>query len=119
MPGALDGAMRSVAKSLHQTFGKSVTATIRGEAIYNPTTGVAAVDETGYSVVGVVGRFRQSELQGDIEASDIKLTVAAKGNPDMTTADAVTMEDRDYEVVAVMPVYSGAQIAYYSLALRA
>lgn len=118
MPGALDNAMRSVAASLHQTFGKSVTATIATTQGYDPATGYAARDESAATVVGVVSRFRGSEVGDTIRHTDVKFTMAAQGNTAPTTEHRVTIDGADYEVVEIMPQYSGAQVAYYTLVLR-
>ena len=119
MAGALDAAMRTVASTLHKTFGKEVTATIRSTNGYNPAEGYAETTESTATVYGVVGRFKKHELMGDIRASDLKFTMADQDNTAPQTDDAFTIDSVEYEVVAVMPQYSGEQVAYWTVALRA
>lgn len=115
----LDGPMRALSRNLHRTFGKDVTATISSTDGYNPALGYAERTESTATVYGVMGMWSEREIRGDIRTSDIKFSMAAQGNTAPDVGDRFTIDSKVYEVVGVVPVWSGDQVATYKVALRA
>lgn len=118
--GALDGVARNVASSLIKKFGRDSTATITTSQGYNPALGYAETTTSTATVKGVVARWNHAEILGSqIRMTDIKFVVAAQGNTAPTMNDTFTIDGVEFEVVEIREVWSGEQVAYYHVALRA
>lgn len=126
MPGALDTAMRGVAKTLTSIFGTTATLTRVGENYYDPLTSNEVNTDTTYEVPITpprdASRYLNSGGESDarIKASDLWVSMPAKdllAVPTPTT-DSLTVDGSVYTIVLVVPVYSGAQVAQYEVFLR-
>lgn len=124
MTGALDGRMRSLAQQLAGKYGKQVTL-IRTLDSYDPKTGdvtqaqaetiTNATPPKDYTISRIDGTLIQ---QGDtviqVPAKDLKLGTPA--HP--TKSDKVNLDGVVWGIVQVGSVYSGEQVAQYTLHLR-
>jgi len=115
----LDSTMRATAEDLIGQFGKAVTIR-RVVKDYSAATGKATVDETDHTTKGVLEDFAERDIDGTVVLrGDTKLHVAAKPlsiAPDRET-DEVIFDLTTYRVVNVQAIYSGEQVALFTLHL--
>lgn len=122
----LDGPMRALAQNLAGKFGISGTLTRITSDGYNPTLGDTDPTTATHTVAGVLEEMREDEFGqslgggGVIQHGDLKYTIHAQGlsvTPDPET-DTVAVDGVTYTLVGVKPVYSGEQVALFTLVLR-
>ena len=120
MTGALDNIMRPLAQDLIEKFGGSVSYFQTTET-YDATTGKTSQTETERTVVITPPQpYNQNRINDTtIQVGDLETMVKAL-NLGFTPAigDKVLFDGSRWQVVSVMPLYSGALAAAYTLQLR-
>lgn len=119
----LDAGLRSAADQLIRKFGKSMTLTLVTTASYDPATSATTGNNTtSVTVRGVIeqykARFGEAEMD-QVKRGDYQVTIAAKGlTRAPATQDTLTFDSKVHEIVHVDPVYSGDQVAIFTLHVR-
>lgn len=124
MTGRLDKTARASSKRLIDKLGKALTV-VREEQTYDPSTGQTTTTETTVSVNATPPKdYTTARIDGTlIEQGDTVIQIAAKGL-DLGTPDApqdtdkVDIDGNRWGIVQIGRVYSGDQIALYTLHLR-
>lgn len=114
----LDLEIPGLAAELINEYGKRIDFGRVEPGEYNPATRTAAPGSINGSVKALVEPYRgQRLLAGLVEASDLKLTVAAESFPngEPTTEDVAGIDGVTYTVKNVMPTYSGERVAIYEI----
>ena len=118
----LDAPLRGAAKTLIRRFGKAVTIQARTGQRYDTSTRRAVgTMEQDFPWKVVVEFVTEKEARGSsmIKAGDLKLTGAAKGlgiEPDLK--HQLIFGEQEYKIVKVDPIYSGEEIATYTVYAR-
>lgn len=121
----LDAPMRALAANLAGTFGTTGTLTREGGS-YDPDTREVSSSTSTNTITGVIEEPTETEFGqqigdgGTIRHGDLKFTIEAQGlsvTPDPET-DTVLLDSITYTLVGVKPVYSGEQVALYTLVIR-
>lgn len=118
-----------VANKLVTKFGTPATY-IRETKTYDPATGQNTVSQTSYSIkvtppiagVDTVGAYRKDVIQSTtVGIYELTVAFAASSLPiePNATTDKVTFRGTTYQIVRVLPVISGDQVALYYVQLRA
>lgn len=122
MAGALDGMMRSVAKSLIGTFGTTATITTHTGGNYDPITD-GTVPGSDVQVVVPCSppeEYKNYVIDGTrIQTGDMKILIPAlvyATSP--VTAQTITIRGQIYKIISVIPVSSGNQEAVWEVQLR-
>jgi len=120
MTGALDSRARATAERMIAAYGKAMTLRRQVAGTYDATTGAAAVTNTDYAVVGVLGAPSKTMLDTNAaQSSDMGVLLAASALTvvplvgDDLVADGVT-----WEIIAVRATYSGELVAVYEALAR-
>lgn len=134
MPSPLDGALRQAAKVAIGRLGKPVTLRRTRGGTYDSATDTVPVEPAEVQVKAIVGAYASltgrsalSALDG-VERGDLRVQVPAKDIPAAFAAplneepprlaDEVVIDGATYRVVGLDPVYSGEQVAVWSLQVR-
>lgn len=121
----LDSAMRALATNLAGTFGISATLTREGGS-YDPDTRTVASSTATHTLTGLIEEPTETEYGqqigegGTIRHGDLKYTIETSSlsiTPDPET-DTVALDGVTYAIIGVKPVYSGEQVALFTLVLR-
>lgn len=121
----LDGPLRGVAQTLAGKFGISGTLTREGGS-YSASSGSVSSSTATHTVTGVIEQPREDEFGqqigdgGTIRHGDLKYTIEAKGlsvDPDPET-DTVEVDGVTYALIGAKPIYSGEQVALWTLVIR-
>lgn len=118
--GVLDSPLRSVAKTILETFGTSITFTRTTQGDYSITSGSRAETLATTSTYGRLDDYRAYELRDGIRATDQKLTVPAKDlsfTPNVD--DRVTVGSDEYGVIDVGRELATDQAVIYVCQIRA
>ena len=115
----LDAVGRQVA-GLIDIFGGSVILDIRGNESYDPVEGLAIDTPTTQTVKGVVEEYQERLVNGDtIRPGDQKVTIKAAGLTNVPSpGDTVTVLGVRHQVVRVVSIASGDNVAAYTLQVR-
>jgi len=125
--GLLDSALIPTTKSIVDLFGITVVFTVIDAGTFNPETGqYDGRTETEHTVVCTPpGNYRRylSERSADgglsIERGDIQIGLPAQGLTfEPKTTQTVVVAGKTWQVVEVLPIYSGELPALYILNLR-
>lgn len=117
--GVLDRPLRRVASSLVSTFGASIVYRAVTRGTYNTETGKRETTTTDYSVRAVVGRVRQDLFGTVIKAGDWRVQIAALSLPvTPSTNDVMVVNGESLRIMQIDPVYSGDQVATYTVVGR-
>ncbi len=117
----LDLEIPGLAAEVINDFGKEITyqRTTADSSNYDPNTGTVPLVDEPLVIKGIIEPYHgQRMIAGLVEASDLKVTIAADGLPDgfiPTPEDIANFDDADYKVKNVMPTYSGELVAIYEL----
>lgn len=126
--GALDGPLRKAAAVVIKAFTTKKAVLTRNVRTYTPGTGVESNEQTQYSMFAAPPfPVTQREADGtSILVGDLKTIVSAEAveaanmpidlSKDVTVTAVVA--GRAYELYKIEPVYSGDQVAVYTLYLR-
>ncbi|HEX7048652.1 MAG TPA: hypothetical protein VF188_00450 [Longimicrobiales bacterium] len=129
--GVLDGVARSVAGTLIARFGKRVGVVYRRGGTYDPASGtITGAPEATATLsalmgdtqrlqrlgFGEIGEVQAGDLAVDLPARDFEAAFGAGAVP--TPADAVVVDGVEYQVKQVKPMWSGEQVAMYTLHIR-
>ena len=118
--GVLDSPLRSVAKTVLQTFGQAVTFTRTTPGDYSITSGTRAEVTATTSTYGRLDDYTAYEIRDGVRATDQKLTVPAI---DLTfvpnTDDRVTVGSDEYGVIKARRTIATDQAAIYVCQIRA
>lgn len=120
MTGALDARMRSLAERLVDKFGKPVTLR-RTSSTYNPVTGTTSETTANHAVNAVVELYEDRLIDGSlVQVGDMRVTVpaASLSVEPSTTTDTLILDGDTWQLVRVLPVWSGEQVATYQLQVR-
>lgn len=127
----LDGPLRGVAKTLLGQLGKTVTYRRIVAGDYDPQTSDTWPETKTTATIAVqvedTNRLEKLgfELTGEIRTGDFGLVLAAQAFEEAFGAglrpeggDEVDFESKTYRVLQVKPLYSGDQVATYTLQVR-
>lgn len=118
----LDNEIPSLASELLAEFGKDIAYIQRDPGAYNTATRQALPVPTDRIIKGMVEPYTgQRMLAGLVEASDLKVTCAAsdfEGLEDPTPGDVMGIDGDNYNVITVLPTYSGEIKALYEFQVR-
>jgi len=116
----LASSLQKVADKVITKFGGEVTIRYVSAGGYNATTGTIAETTSDTEVRGVLEGVSVREVNELIQASDKRLTVAAK---DLTTApeakDRVLISSVSHQIISVNTIEQDNQAITYELILRA
>lgn len=121
MATAMDVKMRAMALRLANKFGKSVTLTTYGDSTYDVTTGTAAPSSTKSNVIkGVITRPAKSDYDsGTAVNGDLLFLIPAQGlNKVPDLSDKVLLDGVSWKIIDIEALYSGEQVAVYTLHMR-
>ena len=121
MPTVMDKKMRAMALRLANKFGKTVSLTTYGDSTYDVTTGTAAPSSTKTNVLkGVITRPAKADYNsGTAVNGDLFFLIPAEGLnrvPDLS--DKVLIDGVSWKIINIEAVYSGDQVAVYTLHMR-
>ena len=118
----LDDKLIAEVYNIAQTYGKTVVFQEIGSSVYDPTTGKTTNSSlTNHSVkVTPPSPYSHRLVDGDlIQVRDVQTLLPAK---DLTFTPVqgmqVTIDSEVFDIVEIMPLYSGASICGYDLQLR-
>lgn len=114
----LDFKMRTLARNLISTYGKSVSIVSQATQEYDETTGDADVVESIQRIKGVFTKPETIGMGGSniVKTDKAYLMVAALGLKKVPDpADEVIIDSERRKIIDVEKVYSGEQVAYYLL----
>lgn len=115
MSGKLD-KLKPTATRLINQFGKNISIKKITEGAYNVETGTITNTETIINLIGVISSPKINETDNTlIEKTDLIVTVS---DVVVSLEDIVTIDNKDYTIKAIMPLYSGNLIAYYKLIVK-
>jgi hypothetical protein len=120
----LDLEIPGLAEEIIAEFGKDITYTLTEPGDYNPATSLAEATGEPFIIKGIVEPYRgQRMLAGLIEVGDLKVTVAAKsfeGKSEPTPGDIADIngDGTNFNIITVLPNYSGELVAIYELQVR-
>ena len=118
--GVLDTPLRSVAKTILQTFGQSVTFTRVTPGDYSITSGTRAETTATTSTYGRLDDYKAYELRDGVRATDQKLTVPAIDLSFVPGVDdRVTVGSDEYGVIEVRRDIATELVAIYVCQIRA
>lgn len=120
MTGKLDSTFRPLAVNLISDFGSTATWT-RQTSTFDPSTGKTTDADTSYSVViSPPAPYNNRRVDGTvIQVGDTMAMLAAEGlafTP--TIGDYLTHKTIRWQVVGLVPIYSGELISAYEVQLR-
>lgn len=120
MPGKLDSVMVPLANALIGDFGKTVSYKQRASS-YDAASGKTTFTETVTSaIIAPPEPYKQSRVDGSVvQMGDVMTAIAGSAIsfvPEIS--DRVLLNDVDWQVVGVNPVFSGELVAMYELQLR-
>jgi hypothetical protein len=116
----LDLVIPELANDLIGEFGKSIEYAERPTNEYDPAT--SSYTQTGdfITIKGVVEPFTgQRMMAGLVEAEDLKITcpaIAFVNTP--TSGDQFRFDGETFNVINVLPTYSGEEVAVYEFQVR-
>lgn len=118
----LDNELPGIVSELIGEFGKDIAYTPRLSNGYNPRTSRASTTGDTFLIKGVVEPYRgQRMLAGLVEVNDLKVTAAAADFPegvDLTPGDGMSFDNKNYNIISILPTYSGELIAIYEFQVR-
>ena len=125
MASPLDRPIGNAALTVLNRFGTSATLT-RIRSTYNTATGGVAETSTAYPVKCMVEGYNKYLRDGStVLAGDRKLTIAARALPiepapvtktgNDTYRDTITIMGQTFNVVDSEPVFSGEQVAIWTV----
>lgn len=121
MTGALDAKARATAERLINKFGKPITIR-RTSSTYNPATGSTTETTADHSGnAAPPSPYEERLIDGSlIQVGDMRVTVPARSLSIVpsTTTDTVVMDGATWQLVRVMPLFSGELVATYELQVR-
>lgn len=124
---SLDDRLRPLVRDLFEAMGKSATLRREDQGTFDPGTGTyTGGGTTDHDVtVSPPEGFRQENIDGTlVQASDLQTSIPAKGLPIAPTTgtesltDTLLVDGTEYQIVRVTPVYSGEQLAMFTLQVR-
>ena len=120
---AIDVIARAQAASAISKYGKALLFRKKTVGAHDSATHTLANGENTYSIKTLLEEYSQYLVNGTtVQAGDLKLTLAAKGNQipeigwtvDLYVGTTLTK----YSIVSVSAVYSGEQVALYICQVR-
>lgn len=120
MSGALD-ALAVKAKELIDKYGKDLSYQDIGDLVYDPSTGsITEPTETATSFVGVVSSYDQKFIDGEtIKKGDHMIMAGANGiSFTFEEGRQIVIGTERFTIVGIESVYSGNDVAYYTLQVR-
>ena len=118
----LDEEIPGLATEIIAEYGKDIAYIQREPGTYDPATSQAMPTPTDRVIKGIVEPYRgQRLIAGLVEAGDLKVTCAAEsfeGLKDPSPEDIMTIDDKDFNVINVLPTYSGELVAIYEFQVR-
>ena len=119
----LDSPMRSVAKTLINLFGGSVTIQRRVPGTYDPIAGTEGAETTTTHPVKASPPepFATDRIDGtSILTTDLRMLLAAQSAPVVPDpkTDSVILDGVTYKLIRTSPIKSGDLVAAWELHLR-
>lgn len=118
----LDLEIPGLAADLIAEYGKDVGYSRRAPGTYNTANSSATPTGEPVTVKAIVEPYKgQRLLAGLVEASDLKVTIAADSfavGAVPSPQDIITIDGNNFTVINVMPTYSGELIAIYEFQVR-
>ena len=122
MPTELDKELREAALEIINEVGRNMDFTIPLANAYDPATGAGteAICTTYTVKVSPPIDYAQRYVDGaSVQRGDARIFMAASGLPLTPVRDMVVKFDGiTFKAVAVLPIYSGEQIAAFEVQLR-
>jgi len=123
MSTALDIRAGATAKRLIEKFGKPMLLKRIYAVPYDPATGKAGTVPAIYAVTGVITTPSANTLMPGslVTAGDRFVLIAGQsllqaGEPG--DSDVLEIDGVDWEIINIQPIYSGEDVAIYSLLVR-
>lgn len=120
MATVFDDKFLAVAVNIIEKFGVAATLKIKGVQTYDPITGVAS----GSSADNIITSsppisFDKDTIDGAlVQANDFKVYVYRGTITDVNAVDEISINGVDASVINVSPIYSGEEVAVWSLHCR-
>lgn len=116
----IDNIARSQASKAIASYGKIATLNKIAVGTYDTVTGTTANTTTAYSVKILIDSYAQNLIDGTIvKQGDMKITMPALNNQTPVPGDDLVFDGVTRNIVAVENVYSGEQIASFTIQARA
>jgi hypothetical protein len=121
----LDLEIPGLASSLIAEYGKQIGYTQRNPGEYDTITSMAAPVDNPQQIMAIVDPFKVGQTFGGglIEAGDLKITAARESfdqfDEKPSSGDLTFIDDLPFNVINVLPTYSGELIAIYEFHVRA
>lgn len=121
----LDLEIPGLASSLIAEYGKEIGYTQRNPGEYDPATSMAAPVDNPQNIKAIVEPFKSGQTFGGalIETGDLKLTAARESFDQFedgpSSGDIAYINNSPFNVINVLPTYSGELIAIYEFHIRA
>jgi hypothetical protein len=113
---SLDGILPQAARDLIRQYGSSVALNVTTET-FDPVTQTGTQSFASVPTKAIPEAYKASEVQGDVQVNDFKLTFAALlATPKI--GDHVTFRGQDGLILNVMPYFSGDAVAIYVCQVR-
>jgi hypothetical protein len=118
----LDLEIPGLAAEIIAEYGKDIGYTRRTPGTYNTETSSAEPVDVPVIIKGIVEPYRgQRLIAGLVEATDLKVTIAAESfaeGAEPSAQDIMEFDDNKYTVINVLPTFSGELIAIYEFQVR-
>jgi hypothetical protein len=116
----LDVTARAQAQRMIDTYGKAITFTRIARGSYDPNTSTVTPAQTTQSVKAYLSSPSAQQLEKGVLATSMVALVAAKaltiGDP--VAGDRFTIDGKGYTVGWRDPLWSGEQVAMWTLELK-
>lgn len=103
--------------TLIEQYGSTITLKTETTA-YNTTTGqIESTPNTSNPIKAVIDAYDSKEVQGLIQAGDIKMTLA-NDNLTINTDAKIVFNALEYNIINIQPVYLEDNIVIYEIQVR-
>jgi len=111
-------------KYLVDTHGKTLTYTVKGDPVYDPTTGEATSSDTDYTIKGYFYNYNLSDVNGaTVLAGDRRLVMNLVDTSGVTIPEPedgyqISGEGDTVEIISVAKIMSGPSAVCYICQVR-
>lgn len=111
--------LQSTALKLLTDKGKVCTLRKQTSGAYNPATGISAITNTDYSIVGVLLNYSRSqlnEIETMVEVNDRKAIIQGSVTPDVS--DLFIFDGMTYRIISIKTVNPAGVAVIHELQVR-
>ena len=111
-------ALQTTTTELINKIGSTLTLKKPSSSTYDVSSGeIVTVDGTTTTIKAIIESYTSQEVQGLVQAGDLKIMVTHDNVIEMEK-DTIILQDREYNIINVMPELQGDVILYYNVQVR-